>query len=331
MLRAVSDEYLEHTQIRMTALRQMAEARVDTLPDQVAQTTEGLLDHYNLALPGDLAARRRLEILRQADELLSTASIAFDWETYGSPGVRGSANRLASSLCGDGQSAASSSECDAIRRRANALNAAYETKLETLRSEASRSRPLDVVWQDTNGIAFGGRDPVSCSPIDAAFAESVFSDVAEAAPESGETVVDENAAWDSFVSYCEFYTGSMRYAAGHGGAIWLFTSPENRDLFLKNPANYWPRLGGYGTQAVASGELVVPTSLGGTRYQGGLYVMDVSELDFSIFNAETVERADRNWSATLRERARSVSPQEQKNVSVPPMQQAILPGRTRGM
>lgn len=49
--------------------------------------------------------------------------------------------------------------------------------------------------------------------------------------------------------------GSSEFTAEHDGATYQFSSAENRDLFVANPAKYAPVYGGYCAYAVAQGSL----------------------------------------------------------------------------
>lgn len=47
--------------------------------------------------------------------------------------------------------------------------------------------------------------------------------------------------------------GDARYTHEWNGAIWRFTSPENRDQFKSEPERYAPQYGGYCSFAMSSG------------------------------------------------------------------------------
>ncbi len=49
--------------------------------------------------------------------------------------------------------------------------------------------------------------------------------------------------------------GSARYRSLWHGAVWLFTTPANRDAFAAEPGRFAPRYGGYSAHGVAKGEL----------------------------------------------------------------------------
>lgn len=47
--------------------------------------------------------------------------------------------------------------------------------------------------------------------------------------------------------------GNPNYEYVWNGAKWLFSSAENRDMFMKNPEKYAPQFGGYCSYAVSKG------------------------------------------------------------------------------
>ena len=95
--------------------------------------------------------------------------------------------------------------------------------------------------------------------------------------------------------------GSAEFEIEHEGATWRFSSAENRDLFVADPAAYAPQYGGYCAWAVAQGQ----TAKGDPNFwkvvDGKLYlnfnasVQKKWETDIPGF----IEKADANWPGIL--------------------------------
>ena len=66
--------------------------------------------------------------------------------------------------------------------------------------------------------------------------------------------------------------GSVDYTAVYDGAIYRFSSAENRDLFRDAPARYAPQYGGYCAFALSKGALAPTVPEAWTIYQGKLYL-----------------------------------------------------------
>ncbi|MDU8926287.1 YHS domain-containing (seleno)protein [Alisedimentitalea sp. MJ-SS2] len=85
------------------------------------------------------------------------------------------------------------------------------------------------------------------------------------------------------------------------GAVWRFSSEENRDLFAADPAAYAPQYGGYCAYAMANGYIAKTDPDAWTIHSGKLYLnydLRVRELwsqDIEGF----VARADKNWPGIL--------------------------------
>ena len=60
----------------------------------------------------------------------------------------------------------------------------------------------------------------------------------------------------AYFSEAKAQKGSAAHRAEWGGETWHFASPENRDEFLRNPAQYIPQYGGHCAYGVAQGYLV---------------------------------------------------------------------------
>ena len=65
--------------------------------------------------------------------------------------------------------------------------------------------------------------------------------------------------------------GSEEFEAEFGGQTWRFTSAENRDLFIADPAGHLPQYGGHCAYGVASGYLVRGDPEAWTIWEDQLY------------------------------------------------------------
>lgn len=91
--------------------------------------------------------------------------------------------------------------------------------------------------------------------------------------------------------------GSPDYEAVYNGAIYRFTSMENRAAFEKEPARYAPAFGGYCGYAASINKVspIDPTIF--QIIEGRLVLQHTSEA-YRLFNKDAgvnLERADRNW------------------------------------
>ncbi len=85
------------------------------------------------------------------------------------------------------------------------------------------------------------------------------------------------------------------------GAKWLFSSAENRDMFVANPEKYAPQYGGYCAFAMANNYVAPTVPEAWTVRNGKLY------LNFSLSVRKRwlkdpdgfIARADKNWPGAL--------------------------------
>lgn len=85
------------------------------------------------------------------------------------------------------------------------------------------------------------------------------------------------------------------------GAVWLFSSLENRDAFEMNPRGLAPRFGGYCAYTLAQGGLVDSDPQAFALHGDGVYLMhDLAKRDLWLQDAALmIDLATRNWQ-TLR-------------------------------
>lgn len=101
--------------------------------------------------------------------------------------------------------------------------------------------------------------------------------------------------------------GSSNFASENDGAIWYFSSAENKTTFEGNPSKYLPAYGGYCAFAVAAKNAKVPTDPETFKYYNGQLHLFFNDLwDGQKFNtivpwnADEVnmkKTAEANWKA----------------------------------
>ena len=81
------------------------------------------------------------------------------------------------------------------------------------------------------------------------------------------------------------------------GATWLFSSPENRDLFSRNPISYAPQYGGHCADGVGYGQKTVNIDPSAFRIiDGKLYLNHDPGAAVEIETLpEQLKKADENW------------------------------------
>jgi YHS domain-containing protein len=92
--------------------------------------------------------------------------------------------------------------------------------------------------------------------------------------------------------------GSMEFTATHDGAIYVFASAANRDMFKADPAKYAPAYGGYCAMGVAVGKKLDGDPAAYTVHNGKLY-LNVNKNVMSMWAKDIAgnnKKADMNWS-----------------------------------
>ena len=95
--------------------------------------------------------------------------------------------------------------------------------------------------------------------------------------------------------------GDAAITAQHDGATWRFTSAENRDTFLADPAKYAPQYGGYCAYAASKGATASGDPQAWTVHEGKLY-LNYSTQVRSIWSGDkpgNIAKADANWPRIL--------------------------------
>lgn len=97
--------------------------------------------------------------------------------------------------------------------------------------------------------------------------------------------------------------GSSKYKVEHGGALWYFSSAENRATFLAAPEKFAPKYGGYCAWAASQGYTARGNPKNWKIVDGALYlnysdkVQGWWEEDIPGF----ISQADKNWPDTVLE------------------------------
>lgn len=97
--------------------------------------------------------------------------------------------------------------------------------------------------------------------------------------------------------------GKPEFAAEWQGALWMFSSAENRDAFQADPAKYAPEYGGHCATSVANWKLSRGAGDAWSMYDGKLYLNGSKEVRgrWEPRASRMVYQADQAWP-TLRQR-----------------------------
>ena len=95
--------------------------------------------------------------------------------------------------------------------------------------------------------------------------------------------------------------GSAEITAEHDGAVWYFSSSENRDAFQENPEHYAPRYGGYCAYAVSRNYTAKGDPEAWSVVDGRLYLNFNKSVrrTWAKNAAANIEKADNNWPSVL--------------------------------
>ncbi|MCG8473731.1 MAG: hypothetical protein MI742_18025 [Desulfobacterales bacterium] len=95
--------------------------------------------------------------------------------------------------------------------------------------------------------------------------------------------------------------GKRAHSFSWNGAIWLFRSKENRELFMSNPSQYAPQYGGYCAWAVSQGYTARTDPDAWTLYKGKLYLNYNKSVrrQWETDKAGNVRDGDKNWPKLL--------------------------------
>ena len=95
--------------------------------------------------------------------------------------------------------------------------------------------------------------------------------------------------------------GNAAITAEHGGAIWRFSTEENRTAFLANPAKYAPQYGGYCAWAVSQGYTAKGDPNAWKIVDGKLYLNYNRSVQktWSKNVSQNISKGDANWPKVL--------------------------------
>ncbi len=140
-----------------------------------------------------------------------------------------------------------------------------------------------------------------------AYASAMISTVAHAAGGGtsdssvfvSEGVAIRGADAVAYFSQGERVDGSSEFTAEYDGAVWQFSSAENRDLFVGDPDKYAPAYGGYCAYALSLGAHKVATDPDAwTIVDGRLYLNKTLRMR-TLWQGDIpgrIQKADANWA-----------------------------------
>ncbi len=91
--------------------------------------------------------------------------------------------------------------------------------------------------------------------------------------------------------------GDPGISATFQGATYIFSSQENKNLFLADPVKYTPQCGGFCAFGVSVGALF-PVDITTWQIRGGKLYLNLNQSILKKFNADfaaNVAKADKNW------------------------------------
>lgn len=97
--------------------------------------------------------------------------------------------------------------------------------------------------------------------------------------------------------------GSLQYTTEWNNAMWLFSTPANRDSFARAPHKYAPQYGGYCAYGMADGHKA-PTETGTWAIIKGKLYFNYNQKVKEIWNKNTekfIQQANTNWETVKKE------------------------------
>lgn len=95
--------------------------------------------------------------------------------------------------------------------------------------------------------------------------------------------------------------GNAKFSTEYKGAKWFFSSAENRDKFVANPAQYEPQFGGYCAWAVAQGKTASGDPLFWKVVNNKLYLNYDADVQkkWEAAIPDFIQKANANWPRVL--------------------------------
>lgn len=130
----------------------------------------------------------------------------------------------------------------------------------------------------------------------------VFLSITTQAQKSSEYNQDKGIALQGFdpVAYFESakaIEGTKEFSVTHNGVIYLFSSENNKSLFLNNPVQYEPQFGGYCAYGMSNGYKAPIQPEAFTIVNNKLYLnysLKVKEMWLKE-QSTRIEKANKNW------------------------------------
>lgn len=100
--------------------------------------------------------------------------------------------------------------------------------------------------------------------------------------------------------------GDPGITAEHDGAVYLFSSEGNKELFEKSPAKYTPQCGGYCAYGVSVGALF-PVDISTWQVRNGKLYLNLNPEIVKAFNKDfegSVAKAEANWPALVEKKGK---------------------------
>lgn len=114
--------------------------------------------------------------------------------------------------------------------------------------------------------------------------------------------------------------GSAAYTAEYNGAKWAFSSAENRDKFVANPAKYAPAYDGHCAFGVAKGGKV-PANPHLWRIKDGTLYLNITKAVVGFWEEDipgNLKKSEVNWKTSLEAKASPDGPVPQFDASHAP-------------
>ena len=92
--------------------------------------------------------------------------------------------------------------------------------------------------------------------------------------------------------------GSDKFSYTWEGAVWRFSTSQNRELFAENPAEYAPQFGGHCANGMSAGVVAGADPEQWTIVDGKLYLKYHRKArdDWRLKSTELIAKAEENWS-----------------------------------
>lgn len=285
LYRRVSDAFFDHASNWMELYGRLDSSSSDDTDDIFGQVVRVMADHWNYlaALPSERLSgpdRSALEgrLRTQAQGLIERGRANVRFEPYRT--LLSEGRSLAAKMCGDGTEG--DAECRGLRNAVEDVARANAQFIAAVPPSPLAGASPEAVWTDSDKVALGGWDPVTCFDSVSTLARPAQSRVGPKVPTSA-------------ARKCSMRKGRLEYALRWGDQVWLFEREVNRTRFQSDPSLYTPRLGGYDLTAIRdSGKDKQSASrLAGTLVGRRLYL--TQNYAPASVTPEDIRKAEENW------------------------------------